>query len=354
MSSAGNPLRGAKARKDVTGIPDMAAHLEFCRHAEACGIEYLLTAIGFHRADPIALASALGVQTEKAAFLVATRSGIASPTLFVQQINSLSTLTNGRVAINLVAGHSPQEFRYYGDFLDPAERYDRTDEFLTVCRAFWEGEEPVNFSGKYYQVENGILNTPFVSPTRSGPEIFMGGSSVRAFELAARHASCLLTLPDVPEKLGPKIEPLLKAGKEAGLLVSILARSTREEALQAAYELIAPLGDESLQAHRDFVKGSVSEAFNSILALGEKEEDWLNESLWTGAVPYLGAPSIALVGSYEQVAEAIIAYKEVGISQFLFMGWPDLAEMTRFSTEVVPRVRKMEARAALESRHIFD
>ena len=59
-----------------------------------------------------------------------------SPVTFVQQLNTLSNLIGGRFALNIVAGHSPEEQRSYGDFLDHDRRYDRTDEFLAVCRAF--------------------------------------------------------------------------------------------------------------------------------------------------------------------------------------------------------------------------
>lgn len=343
MSSVGEELKGSKARDQVSGIPDLEKHIEFCDHAAKCGIEHLLTAFGFHRADPIALASALSMRTSKVNFLVACRSGVASPTLFVQQINSVSTLSNGRVCINMVAGHSPKEFRFYGDMLAPEERYDRTDEFLQICNDFWNNDEPVNFKGKYYSVENGTLNTPFVSDERSRPEIYLGGKSKRAFELAEKHASCLLTLPDAPEVLKPKIEGLLATGTDVGLLVSIISRETRAEAIEAAYSLIEPLGDSSLKAHKEFVENSVSEAFNSVLKLGQKEDDWLCPYLWVGAVPYLGAPAIALVGSYDEVAEAIMAYKDIGVSEFLFMGWPDMAEMTHFAEGVLPRVRQKES-----------
>ena len=39
-------------------------------------------------------------------------------------------------------------------------------------------------------------------------------------------------------------------------------------------------------------------------------------------------------------------YKEIGISQFLFMGWPDLDEMTFFGREILPLVREREQDAA--------
>ncbi len=342
MSSVGEELKGSKARDQVSGIPDIGKHIEFCEHASDCGIEHVLTAFGFHRADPIALASALSMSTSRINFLVACRSGVASPTLFVQQINSVSAVSNGRVCINMVAGHSPKEFRYYGDLLAPEDRYDRTDEFLTICNAFWSDNGPVNFSGKYYTVENGTLNTPFVSNDRLSPEIYLGGKSQRAFDLAAKHASCLLTLPDAPDIMGPKIKNFLSTGTEIGLLVSIITRETKEEAIEAAYKLIEPLGDSSLKAHTEFMKNSVSQAFNSVLALGQNKKDWLCPYLWVGAVPYLGAPAIALVGSYEEIANALMDYKSIGVTQFLFMGWPDMKEMTHFANGILPKVRDME------------
>jgi hypothetical protein len=37
--------------------------------------------------------------------------------------------------------------------------------------------------------------------------------------------------------------------------------------------------------------------------------------------------------------------QSIGITQFLFMGWPDLEEMTYFSRAVLPLVRKNEDEA---------
>jgi len=31
MSAAGDPYRGTRARAEVSGIPDVEAHIEFCR-----------------------------------------------------------------------------------------------------------------------------------------------------------------------------------------------------------------------------------------------------------------------------------------------------------------------------------
>lgn len=348
LSSAGDRLRGARSRAAVSGTPDLAAHAEFCHRAEECGIESLLVAFGFHRPDPIALAGALGILTSKIKFLVACRSGVTSPTYFVQQVNTVAALTGGRITVNIVVGHSPHEHRYYGDFLPHDERYQRTDEFWTVCHALWRRDGPVNFAGRYYRVEEAKLNTPFSSGERTAPEIYLGGSSELAEELAVKHASCLLRPPDTPERLAPRVQPLHARGVEVGLLVSLIARPTREEALAAARALVEQSGEAARDVHREFRGRSDSVAFTTTYALAEESRsDWLTPTLWTGAVPYLGAPAMALVGSAEEVAAAILDYRRIGVSQFLFMGWPDVEEMTFFGREVLPRVREGERDAAV-------
>ena len=340
LSAAGDPLRASQARAEQAGIPDIPAHVEFCRHAERSGIESLLTAFGFHRPDPIVLATALGCTTESIAFMIAVRSGVVAPTAYVQQINSLSVMIGGRVSLNVVIGHTPEEQHYYGDFLAHDERFERTDEFLTVCRALWDGGGPVTFQGKYYHVEGARLNTPFCAPARTVPEIYIGGSSPAALGLAVKHCDCLLTLPDAPGRCAERVRPVLEAGKEVGLLVSLVARATREEALLATRELLALVSGRSRKTHREFSARSDSVTFTSVIGQAESQEAWVTPTLWTGAVPYLGAPSLALVGAYDEVAGAIWEYRNIGVTQFLFLGWPDLGEMTRFSEHILPRVRR--------------
>ena len=345
MSSAGDRYRGAADRARMQAIPDFDALVAFCRHAEECGIESLLTAVGFHRPDPIALASALGMLTTRIKFMVAARSGLMAPTTFVQQVNTVAALTNGRICLNIVAGHTPAEQAAYGDFLSHDERYARTDEFMSICNALWRADGPVTFTGRHFRVENAKLAIGFNDLARRGPEIFIGGASSQARELAIRHGHCLWILPEKTETLRTHIAPLLDAGVEAGLLLTIHVRPTREEALRSACEMVDHLGAKAAENHENFEKKSDSVAWRSTYELARGESQWLTETLWTGAVPYMGAPAIALVGSPAEVAAAILDYKAMGISQFLFLGWPDTEAMTIFTRDVLPIIRRAEAEA---------
>src|SRR5262245_45451602 len=159
--------RAHQASLAANGLPDVEAQIQFARAAEASGIDSLLIDFGWSKPDPVMLAAVLGLATTRIRFIIAHRSGLVSPTAFVQQLNTLSTLIDGRFSLNIVAGHSPDEQRGYGDTLGHDERYDRTEEFLAVCRGFWRNSSDVNFSGSYYSIEHGRLNTPFVSPDRT-------------------------------------------------------------------------------------------------------------------------------------------------------------------------------------------
>ena len=348
LSQVGDKFRRANATADMKGLFSFETQIEFCLAAEQSGIDSLLMAFGFTRPDPMVLASALGQQTGRIKFMVACRPGVMSPTVFVQQINTVSALTNGRVHINIVTGHSPHELRYYGDSLEHDQRYERTDEFLGACRAFWRRDGEVNFQGKYYDIQGGKLNTPFVSCERTSPEIFLGGNSELAEQLAIRHADCLWRFADTPDNLRSRVPQITAHGTEVGLLVSILARPTREAAVRDAYAMIQSLSAKQAQPFgKEFAQKTDSVAYRSTLELAERSKsDWLTPWLWTGAIPYLGSPAIALVGGPEEIAAAIMEYKEIGISQFLFMGWPDLDEMTFFGREILPLVREKEQEAA--------
>lgn len=341
MSAAGDPSRATRARAEASGSPDIEAHIEFCRSAERAGIEYLLTAFGSHRPDAVVLATALGMVTKRIKFLVAVRSGLCSPTALVQQINTLSILAGGRVGLNLVNGHSESEQRYYGDFLDHDQRYARSAEFLDVCRALWAARGPVTYEGRHFRIEGAVLNTPFRSPERSAPELYVGGASPQAVRLACKYEACLLTTPASTEDLAARLAPLREHGGRAGLIVGLIARQTREAALAAAEALLQRTGAAARAVHQSFRAQSSSTAFATTFDRA-LECEWLAPGLWTGAVPFLGPSATALLGSYDEIADTLLEYGRRGIREFLFLGWPDLDEMQRFGENLAPRIRERE------------
>jgi alkanesulfonate monooxygenase len=331
-------------RHDVSkGRPDLETQAQFCRDAEEAGIDSLLVNINYAQPDPMILAMALARLSSSIKFMVAVRPGLMSPTLFVQQVNTFSTLSAGRICLNVVAGHTPQELAFYGDNLDHDSRYARMDEFLAICRRIWQSHDPVDFSGNYYTIRDGRLNTPFVSSVERAPEVFVGGNSAPCREVAVRHGTCWVRFPLAYDQLAAEIAPVLGAGKQAGLRLAVIARPTRDEAMAAGHALV-DTGDDSRRAdERTFVQTSDSTSVRGVYALAEQE--WLTPCLWTGAVRRHGAPCVALLGSYDEVAGELHRLGRLGVSHFILSGWPKWDEMLRFGREVIPRVRALERRA---------
>src|SRR5262249_49941038 len=146
------------------------------------------------------------------------------------------------------------------------------------------------FAGKYYRVQGGRLNTPFVSAGRRGPEIFLGGNSNLADELAIKHAHCLWRFPDAPERLAPRVSNLLERGIEVGLLVSMICRPIRRQAVDCAYSMLEEVGEQPRRFHKEFAEKSDSVGFKKNFELAESGvAEWITPVLWTGAIPYLGA-----------------------------------------------------------------
>lgn len=322
-------------------LPDMDGWLKFARSAEEAGIESVLLSFSRYEPDTISIACAIGRATTKLKFIVAYRMGLMQPPTFVQQINTLSSLIGGRVALNVVAGSSTVEQRGYGDFLEHDERYARAEEFLSVCHSFWADNGEVNFDGKYCHVEGGKLYTPFLAPDRTAPEIYVSGHSEQAQRLAITQGSCWLRLIDTPEKLHPMVSRFREKGVEVCLRLCVVCRPTREQALKAAQAL---LPDEDIgRQERGILNRSDSQTLKQALAAAD-EVGWLNPYLWAGLVPYYGSSSITLVGTPQELAEAFLAYKDIGVTQFIIAGWPKLDEMMIFGREVMPLVRDAERR----------
>ncbi|HUS10891.1 MAG TPA: LLM class flavin-dependent oxidoreductase [Pyrinomonadaceae bacterium] len=320
-------------------LPDLEGWLKFARSAEEAGIESVLLSFSRYEPDTIMVACATGQLTTKLKFIVAYRMGLMQPTTFVQQINTLSGLIDGRVALNIVAGSSTAEQRGYGDFLDHDERYARAEEYLAVCRAFWRNDGEVNFAGKYCQLERGKLLTPFIAPHRTAPEIYVSGHSEQAQQLALTRASCYLRLIDTPEKLSPVVDRFRERDIEVCLRLCVICRPTCEEAIEAAKAL---LPDEEIEKQeRKILSSSDSQTLKHALATAD-EVGWLNENLWAGLVPYYGSSAMTLLGSPEELAEVFLEYKRIGVTQFIIAGWPKLDEMEIFGREVLPRIRKAE------------
>ena len=343
--------------------PDLQGWTHFAEHAEAAGIESVLISFSRYEPDPFIVSCALGQAVKKLKFIIAYRSGLMQPTTFVQQMNTVSALVQGRVAFNIVAGSSSEEQQGYGDFLSHDERYARAEEFLAVCNAFWSGDEEVNFDGKYYRVEQGKIATPFLASTATSlaasvsteasscaatggtvettfgngghirPEIYVSGHSSRSEELAYSQGTCWLRVAEAPEKLAPIVARARERGVGVCLRLCLLCRPTRDDAIAVAESLLPTDRKESTTTLKDD-----SQMYREGKSI-DREAHWLTDSLWTGLVPHYGPVWTTLLGSPRDIADTLLEYERIGVTEFIISGWPEVDTVDTFGGEILPLVR---------------
>ena len=134
-------------------------------------------------------ATALMAITQKIRFLIAVRPGYISTGLFAQMAAAFDNISDSRLDINLVPGGIQGDVDRFGESLDHSGRYDRAEEFLMACRKMWTSSGPVNFRGEYVNLYNAICSP---RPKGDGPNIYLGGASPNAINLAGAHADVLL------------------------------------------------------------------------------------------------------------------------------------------------------------------
>ena len=314
---------------------------QIAQAADRLGYKGVLIPTGKSCEDPWLLASALAAETEQLRFLVAVRPGLMSPTLAARMASTLDRISEGRLLINVVAGGDPVELAGDGLFLSHDERYEATDEFLTVWRRLLSGEE-VTLKGKHINVTGAKLLFPPIQ--RPYPPVYFGGSSLAGQQVAAKHADVYLTWGEPPAQVEEKISQVRKLAEqqgrtiEFGIRLHIIVRETEKEAWNAAQQLIRYVDDKIIQeAQRVFARyDSVGQQRMRQLHNGSRESLEISPNLWAGVGLVRGGAGTALVGDPETVVERLLEYHQLGIRYFILSGYPHLEEAYRVAELLFP------------------
>ena len=316
---------------------------------DTLGFDGVLIPTGRLCEDPWIVATSLLSITNKLKFLVALRPGLLQPSLAARMTASFDRLSNGRLAINLVAGGDKTELEGDGLYQTSEERYEAAGEFVDLWKEILKagGENnPVNFDGKYYKTTDAKLLFPTVQTPH--PPLFFGGSSEEARELAAQKVDLYITWGEKPSDVKAKIEDLKQRAAiygrtlKFGIRLHVIVRETEEKAWEAADELISKLDDETIaQAHKVLSnRESVGQQRMVALTNGGKsrsrEELEISPNLWAGIGLAREGCATALVGDPHTIVERIKEYSDMGIDTFVFSGYPHLEEAYRFAELVFP------------------
>lgn len=307
------------------------------------GYDAMLTPCGTGCEDAWLATASLISQTERIKFLVAFRPGFLSPTLAAQMASTYQRMSNGRLLINIVTGAEPRELNRFGDWLDKDSRYERTGEFLDIMGHAFTGEE-YDFKGKYYEVA-AATTREVPDPT---PLVYFGGASPAAQKIAAEHVDVYLTWGEPPEMARERIETIKKQAAEHnreltyGIRFHVIARPTSEEAWAVANGMLAHIDDEAIAKAQEDFKSTMSEGQRRMAELhsGSRDNLEIHPNIWAGIGLVRGGAGTAIVGSYDEVADRIAEYADMGFDEFILSGYPHLEEAFWFGEGVMPILRE--------------
>ena len=291
--------------------------------------------------DAWVAASALFPFTRRMRFLVAVRPGLMSPTLTARMVASFDQMSEGRLLINVVTGGDPVELAADGLLLDHDERYRLTDEFLTIFRRI-SAQESIDFKGDHLEVRDAKLL--FAGVQKPHPDLYFGGSSPAAHEVAGKHIDVYLSWGEPPDRVAEKIAEVRKIASgygrtvRFGVRLHLIVREMEKEAWSAADDLIRYVTDDAISnAHKIFARfDSAGQQRMSQLHAGKREKLEIGPNLWAGVGLVRGGAGTALVGAPQTVADRIREYAGLGVDSFIFSGYPHLEEAYRVAELLFP------------------
>src|SRR5215469_9815344 len=253
--------------------------------------------------DAWSTAAALAAVTEKIELMVAVRPTFHLPALLAKQAANIDHISNGRLTLNVVSSWWSDEARQYGvAFEQHDDRYSRTSEWLDVLDGVWK-QDHYSFSGKYYRVENNVLEPKPVAKPR--PTLYAGGESAAAKELIAEKCDAYLMHGDPPERVAEKIADMrTRRGKHAlpPLKFGVAGYGIVRDTEQAAQD--------ELQRITDVHQSAAGYANYQQWLAGTQLEQQV--SLQDYSVSNRGLRS-GLVGTPEQIAEKLAAFEVAGV-----------------------------------------
>lgn len=283
-------------------------------------------------------AAALAAVTSRIEIISAIKPYLFHPVVLAKMASQIEEISGGRFAINLVnAWYKPELEKAGITFAEHDERYAYGAEWLSIVSRLIAGER-VSHEGKYFTIDDYAL-TPS-GQFNGRPRIYVGGESEPARDLAAAQADVWFVNGqpiDVVRDLLQSVSTRSRSGPPVrfGLSAFVIARETEQEAqdeLAHFWELAAldaPRA-EKLFADAD-EKAVMFQTFQRFPAIGTN-----------------GGTAAGLVGTYDQVADRLVQFHDLGIELFMLQFQPAQREMTRFAEQVFPRVQaRLVDRSAL-------
>ncbi len=322
---------------------------EFARTHEQSGFDAVLVGYSSASAEGFQVAQFCAHRTDRLKFLVAHRPGFVAPTLAARTAATFDNLTRGRLWLHVITGGVDADQRRDGDWLGHDERYARTDEYLDVLRRTWTSGGPFDHEGRFYRFSRAYSEVRCTQ--RPHVPIWFGGLSEAAVSVGARHCDVYALFGEPRAAIADSIARIRTAaaahGRAPRFNVSFrpIIAATEAAAWRKAEAILAGVMQSTGGRHRE-PEAETARRLVRLAARGDVHD----ERLWT---PIAGASdgsgnTTALVGTPDQVADAIARYYEIGVRGVLLRGFDPVADAAEYGRELIPAIR--EKIAAIDAR----
>lgn len=209
-----------------------------------------------------------------------------NPAILAKIVTTLDVISGGRAFLGIGAAWHDTEHHALGvEFPSVAERFERLEEALQICRAMFRGERPT-IEGKHYAVRDAINSPAPLTP--GGPPIMIGGQgekkTLRLMAQYADMANFTSGFDELPRKLEVLERHCADLGRDVDTvnktpLTLVLVGDTMEEAERLRNEFLLARGldfttlddaTRTMMANRMMVgdASAVGEQVQGLMALG--------------------------------------------------------------------------------------
>lgn len=316
-------------------------------HEEA-GFDRVLIGWYSNGPDGLQVAAHAAAYTSRLGFLVAHRPGFLSPTNAARAFATLDQLSRGRVAIHVISGGDDTDQQRDGDWVDKDARYARTDEYVSILKAIWTAETPVDHEGRFYrfrgaQTEVRCVQSPHIP-------VYFGGASEAAIEAAGKHADVYALWGETRAQVRD-ITARVRAAAAAhgrpapGFSLSFrpILADTEAAAWAKAEAILAEIARVRGRAWLGPAEGKPQAVGSQRLLEAAAQGDRPEGRLYTAIARATGARgnTTALVGTPDQVAEALLDYHDLGVDTFLIRGFEPLSDAAEYGRTLLPATRAL-------------
>jgi F420-dependent oxidoreductase-like protein len=226
------------------------------------------------------LLGALAARTKKVTLgTLVTGVTYRNPALLAKEVTTLDILSSGRAVLGIGAAWYDVEHEGLGvDFPPVAERMDRLEEAVQICRLMFTEERPT-FEGRYYRIKEARNIPRPVQP--GGPKIMIGGSGPkRTLRAVAKYAD-ISNVFGGPDTLRKNVEILHNHCADVGRdpaeitvtrLGSLFLARSADEAEQLRQGVAGAMGEEWAREAATFGDAdSVGEQLQALVDAGAQE-----------------------------------------------------------------------------------